>query len=119
MKHSIDCIIEAITFPGESAWNITIAAEDVSDAIVLMTALQYGKLSQIKLTDHHKTAVIRNNSLLLDDIPVSITATWLEAVLSMLLDIQLNGWTTTAHLDQDFAATQGNICVCFAVAPPK
>jgi len=33
----------------------------------------------------------------------------------MLLDVCLNGWTDTAHLDQDF----DNISVTVAVLPPN
>ena len=119
MKHSIDCTIETITIPGEDAWIITIAAEDVPHAIILLTALQYGKISQIRLTDHRKTAVICSDSLTLAATAVRITSTWLEALISTLLNVQLNGWNIPAHLDQDFTTANGEICVCFAVAPPQ
>jgi hypothetical protein len=119
MKHTINCNIQNITSSEESAWIITIAVENVPETIILLTALLQGKIPQIKLTDRRKTAVICSNRLLLDDLPVDISATWLEAILSMLLDIQLGGWTVTAHMDQDFTTINGRICVCFAVAPPK
>ena len=119
MKQTINCTIENITSSEESAWIITIAVENVPETIILLTALQHGKISQIKLTDHRKTAAICNDRLLLGDFPVDISATWLEAILSMLLDIQLGGWTVTAHMDQDFTTSNGRICVCFVVAPPK
>ena len=118
MKRALACTIDSITAPGQDAWILTIAAEDVSDAIIYLTALQYGKITQLRLTDRVKTADIERNRLLLNNLSVSITADWLDAVLSMLLDIQLNGWSHPAHLDQDFTTANGEICVCIAVAPP-
>ena len=119
MKHSIDCVIETMASPAEDAWIITIDHAAVSDAIILLTALRLDRISQIHLKDRRQTAVIRPDSLTLADTAVPITAIWLDAVCAMLVNIHLNGWTNTAHLDQDFTAPGGEICVCVTVAPPK
>ena len=118
MKRAIPCSIETITVPGEDAWIITIAATDVPDAIIYLTSLHYGKITHLKLTDGTKTAIMEPHHLLLDGLSIDITPDWREAILAMLLDIQLNGWSHPAHLDQDFPAPGGAICICFAVAPP-
>ena len=91
MQHAIGCIVETLT------------------------ALRLGKIKQIRLTDWHQTAVIRSHSLTLTDSTVPITSVWLDAVCNLLVDVCLNGWTDTAHLDADF----GKICVCIAAAPPS
>ena len=114
MKHAIACNIENIATPGEDAWIITIDHADVPDSVILLTALGLGKINQIRLADRTKTAVLRTDSLTLADTTIPITSVWLDAVCSLLVDVCLNGWTNTAHLDADF----GKICVCIAAAPP-
>ena len=115
MKHAVSCRIETITAPGEDCWIITIDHTEVSDAVILLTALRLGKLDQIRLTDRRHTVVIRSDSLTLADTTVPITSVWLDALCAMLVDTCLNGWTDTAHLDADLAQT----CVCIAAAPPS
>ena len=115
MKHAIACTIETIDAPGEDAWIITIDHADVPNTVILLTALRLGKINQIRLTDRTRAAVLRADSLTLDDTTVPITSVWLDAVCAMLVDVCLKGWTDTAHLDADF----GKICVCIAAAPPS
>ena len=119
MKHPIDCEIETIPSPREEAWIISLAEKDVSDLAILISALIHGKLPQFKLVDKAKTALIRTTPggyiLALDDTQINVTAIWLEAVLGMLLDVCLNGWSATAHLDQDF----GPVSICLTILPPK
>ena len=114
MKHAVSCRIETIAATGEDAWIITIDHADIPNAVILLTALRLGKLDQIRLTDRRHTAVIRSASLTLADTTVPATPVWLDAVCAMLVDVCLNGWTDTAHLDADL----GKICVCIAAAPP-
>ena len=113
MHHAIPCTIEILRNHDETAWIFTIPTEMVPDTIVLLTALQYGKLTQIKFTGQH-TAVLSARTLTLNGSTVVVTDIWLEAVISMLLDCLLNGWTHLAHLDQDFDDTT----VCISIAPP-
>ena len=114
MKHAVSCRIETIATPGEDAWIITIDHADIPNAVILLTALRLGKIKQIRLTDRREIAVIRSDSLTLADSSVPITSVWLDTVCNLLVDVCLNGWTNTAHLDADF----GKICVCIAAAPP-
>ena len=80
MKHAIGCTIETLAAPGEDAWIITIDHADIPNAVILLTALQLGKINQIRLTDCHQTAVIRSHSLTLTDAAVAITPVWLDAI---------------------------------------
>ena len=113
MSHTIPCSIEILHSHGETAWIVTLPMEKIPDAIILLTALQYGKLAQIKFTGQH-TAVLSPRTLTLDDAAVAVTDVWLEAVMGMFLDCLLNGWSPAAHLDQDFEDT----AVCISIAPP-
>ena len=113
MRHTIPCTIEILRNQAETAWLFTIPMEKVPDTIVLLTALQYGKLTQIKFTSQ-RTAVLSAHTLTLDGAAVAVTDVWLEAVMGMFLDCLLNGWSPAAHLDQDFEDT----AVCISIAPP-
>ena len=115
MQHAIGCTIETLAAPGEDVWIITIDHADIPDAVILLTALRLGRINQIHLTDRRQTAVIRSHSLTLSDTTVAITPVWLDAVCNLLVDVCLNGWTDTAHLDADL----NNTCVCIAAAPPS
>ena len=87
--------------------------------MILLSALLYEKLPHIKFLDNEKTATICNSgkgySLVLGGEQVVVTKNWLEAVLSVLLNVCLNGWSMTAHIDADFDTTS----VCVAVLPPE
>ena len=113
MRHTIPCTIEILRNQAETAWLFTIPMEKVPDTIVLLTALQYGKLTQIKFTGQH-TAALSARTLTLDGATVVVTDRWVEAVTGMFLDCLFQGWTQTAHLDQDF----DNTAVCISIAPP-
>ena len=113
MRHTIPCTIEILHSHGETAWIVTIPMEKIPDATILLTALQYGKLTQIKFTGQ-RTAVLSSRTLTLDGAVVAVTDIWLEAVMGMFLDCLLNGWSPATHLDQDFDNTN----VCISIAPP-
>ena len=116
MKSFVSCDIEILSVPGETAWVISIPTEAVSDTALLLTGLLYGKLSRVKFTDETHTAILfADNILNLDGVQIQVTTVWLEAVLGMLLDVCLNGWSVTAHLDEDFE----NISITVAVLPPE
>ena len=119
MKHSIPCKIDVLHTLGETAWIISLAAEAVPDAVILLAALLYEKLPRIKILDKCKAAEISNSqegySLSLDGEKIAVTKIWLEAVLSDLLNVCLNGWSMTAHIDEEFET----ISVCIAVLPPE
>ena len=114
MKHAIACTIETLAASGEDVWIITIDHADIPDAVIQLTALRLGRINQIRLTNRRQTAVIRSHNLTLTDSTVAITPVWLDAVCAMLVDVCLNGWTDTAHLDADLGQTS----VCIAAAPP-
>ena len=112
------CNIESVSFPDEAAWIISVPTEAVADAALLLSGLLYGKLSRVKFTDKTHAAVLSvadGYVLNLDGAQIATTKSWMEAVLGMLLDVCLHGWTDTAHLDQDFEKTT----VTVAVLPPE
>ena len=119
MKRAIDCKIVYLHAPGEDAWIVSIPTETAPDAVILLTAMLQGRLPQVKFSDQENNALICGASagytLAIADAQIAVAEVWLEAVLGMLLDVCLEGWTNTAHLDQDF----GNICVSVAVLPPE
>jgi len=118
MKAYVSCNIEALYFPGETAWILSVPTEAVTDAALLLSGLIYGKLDRVTFTSQSCNAMLSAADgyvLNLDGKTITATKIWLEAVLGMLLDVCLNGWTDTAHLDQDF----DNISVTVAVLPPN
>ena len=117
MKPCISCNIEVLSVPGEAALVISIPAEAVPDAVVLLTAMLYGKYNRINFADKSRTAALSASdgyALNLEDKQIAVTKVWVEAFLGMLLDVCLHGWSDTAHLDQDFE----NLSVAVAVLPP-
>ena len=117
MKPCISCNIEVLSVPGEAALVISIPAEAVPDAVVLLTAMLYGKYNRINFADKSCTAALSASdgyALNLEDKQIAVTKVWVEAFLGMLLDVCLHGWSDTAHLDQDFE----NLSVAVAVLPP-
>ena len=119
MKPYIFCNIETLSLPGETAWVISIPGEAVSDAALRLSGLRYGKVNRLKFQDKSHIAMlstgIHGYDLHLDGAQIPVTEVWVEAVLGMLLDVYLQGWSETAHLDQDF----GNVGVTVAVLPPQ
>ncbi len=119
MKQFISCEIETISIPGETFWMISIPTEVMEDAALLLSGLLYEKVNRVKFSDKSRTAMLCANTsgfyLNLDSEQITVTKIWLDAVLGMLLDVCLNGWSVTAHLDQDF----GNVTVTVAVLPPE
>ena len=119
MEQSIPCQIERLSYLSETAWMISIPANAVPNAALLLSALLYKKANRVKFADKFYTVSICNTSggysLNLNDQQIAVTADWIEAVLGILLDVCLSGWSNTAHLDQDFE----NVCVTVAVLPPN
>ena len=118
MKQFVSCNIETLACSRETAWIISIHTESASDTALLLSGLLYGKVNRVKFADKSRTAVLSasdNYALNLEGMQVRVTQVWLEALLGMLLDVCLNGWKDTAHLDQDF----GNVTVTLAVLAPQ
>ena len=117
MKPHISCNIEILSDPGETAWILSIPAGSAQDAVLLLSGLLYGKVNRIQFADRSRTAVLSGSdgyALTLDGRQIAVTKVWLETLLGMLLEVCLQGWTDTAHLDQDFH----NVSVTIAVLPP-
>ncbi len=105
MKRTVNCKIESISSPGETAWIISLPEEAAYETAMLLALLNQGKVPQVKFADKSRSAVIRPESggyvLVLKDTQATVTQTWLDALTGMLMDVYFNGWSDTSHLDQD------------------
>ena len=119
MKHCITCQIESLAASGETVWTFSLPASVLPDAVILLSALVYEKTNQVKFACQDHTAQLCAAPdgfwLNLDGMQIAVTKVWLEAVLGMLLDTCVNGWSVTSHIDQEFE----NTSVTVAVLPPK
>ncbi len=119
MKRSVDCKIESLSSPGETAWLISLPEKAAQEAALLLAILNQGKIPQVKFADKSRSAVIcatqDGYTLMLKNAQIAVTQTWVEALMGMLMDVYLNGWSDTAHLDQDFEKTS----VTVTVLPPQ
>ena len=117
MKPHISCNIEILSVSEDTAWILSIPTESTQDTVLLLSGLLYGKVNRIQFADRSRTAVLSASdgyALALEGRQIAVTKVWLETVLGMLLEVCLQGWTDTAHLDQDFH----NVSVTIAVLPP-
>lgn len=118
MKCSVACNIEHIQASGEEVWILSISSDHVADAAMMLSGLFLGKVERIKFADKtcsvsvHKTPA--GYQLNLGGAQIAVTKIWLKAVLAMLVDSYLNGWSDTAHLDQQF----DGVSVTAAILPP-
>ena len=118
MKPYISCNIEVLSVSDETVWILSLPVEAASDAALLLSGLLYGKIKRVKFADKSCAAILAaadDSTLNLDGVQIKVTKIWLEAVLGLLLEVCLNGWAGTAHLDQDFE----KISVTVAVLPPE
>lgn len=126
MPRAIDCTIEHLHVSNEEIWIISVPAGKAADVIVVFAAFHLEKTNTIQFADRRSRQSVRiertNQSaflLSLNDKPVSISKTWLEAVAAMLTDVALYGWLDTAHLDADFDCGTETVAVCVKVEPPE
>lgn len=119
MKKSIDCTIDRMASSDEEAWVLSLPLASVPETIILLASLIHGKLPKVKFADKTLSAAIwiapSGYALTLDNSRIAVSKVWVEAVLGMLLDVCLNGWSDIAHLDQDFE----NKSVTVLVLPPE
>lgn len=115
---------------------ISIAFEEVDKAIILFSALWEQKIKQVRFKDpvhctsfavsysmHENTSRGKRSATTLilqfEDYDLPITDTWFQAIYAMLLNVWLNGWNETAHLDEDFLYKTEQISLCFEISPPS
>ncbi len=127
-RRTIDCTIERLHEEQAEAWWIGIPCTDVQSVLVLLTAYTFHKVRQIRLRDCNSRQSLRlewcamkgcnRQVLALDDQQLSMDNIWLDAIISMLLDVYLSGWMDTAHIDYDFQTPESDITICIEVLPP-
>ena len=114
MKY-IPCIIETLHTDTENYWHITVSAKYCADAAVDFSALHLGRSEQMVFADKDQRFTICPNSVTLGQRTVAVDESWLEAVWCLFLDTYRNGWTNTAHIDQDFSDRNGDLCITIAI----
>ena len=112
---TIPCTIELIFSPTETYWYISVPAEAAPEAALMFAALHLGRAEKFVFRDKARQFVITHGFAAIGDQTVSVTQTWLDALWCLFMDTHLNGWTNTAHLDQDF----GNVSITVAILPPR
>ena len=117
MKY-IPCTIESYSDRSEAGWYIAVPADHAADAALEFSALHLGRSDRIVFADKDQRFTIRRNSVTLGQRTIAVDANWLEAVWCLFLDTHRNGWSDTAHIDQDFCDKNGSLCITIRLAPP-
>ena len=135
MKKAVQCEITCEEYGAETLWMVSVAFEEVEKAIILLSALSEGRIGQAVFRDpaHGRSLTIRYSPqestskrkktadspiLQLDTDAIAVTDTWFHAVWGLLLNVWLDGWNETAHLDAEFSQDTKPVSVFFVIAPP-
>lgn len=108
---NIPCTIQTISCRGEDCWEISVPCDYASEAALEFAALHLGRAEKIVFSDKTDLFTIRADAVSLGLRTISVTPCWLEAVWCLFLDIHRNGWSDTAHIDQDFSDRNGNLSI--------
>ncbi len=117
----MNCKIEKLETLGEAAWILSIPAGNVDKLIIQLTAYKFGKQHKISFSDPQTGISITlkrtstQSALEIGGASIPANEIWLDAVTAMLLDVHLNGWSDTAHLDQDFTTSRDMLSLCVNV----
>ena len=116
---SIPCVIDILEENEEFFWIITVSSSDVSQTALYLSALHNAIVPEIRFQDIRRKEIvaITLHDLSLNNRTVSITPTWLDALLSLFLRVALNGWTDTAHLDGTFSDESSEISITVTITP--
>ena len=114
MKY-IPCSIDTIRTTAEDFWEISVPCEYASEAALEFAALHLSRRSKIVFSDKTNCFTIFSDSVTLGQRTVSVGQCWLEAVWCLFLDTHRNGWSHTAHIDQDFSDQSGNLTITIRV----
>jgi len=123
------CSISNVKELTEEVWIVSIPTDKVHELIVRFIAFEYGKIDSLCLRDVSNKLFVQLERIT-DKKPspqtvlnfggnrIPIYKEWCKAIVSMLLDVGLWGWTDTAHLDFDLSTDAGIISACFRVIGP-
>ena len=98
----IPCSIDLIHTPQEDGWIISVPQESAADAALDFAALHLGHTQKIIFSDGVKHLIICPEAIIFEEHTIPVDAVWIDAIWSLFLDCHRNGWSDTAHIDQEF-----------------
>ena len=110
MKY-IPCSIDTIHTTAEDFWEISVPSVYASEAALEFAALHLRRTKKIVFSDKTNCFTIFSDAVALGNRTVSVGQCWLDAVWCLFLDTHRNGWSHTAHIDQDFSDRSGNLTI--------
>ena len=114
----IPCTIETIRAEGEDCWEISVPSVYASEAALEFAALHLNRREKIVFSDKTNCFTIFSDAVTLGNRTVSVEQCWLDAVWCLFLDTHRNGWSHTAHIDQDFSDKSKELCITIRLTPP-
>lgn len=118
MKY-IPCSIDTIRTTAEDFWEISVPCEYASEAALEFAALHLSRTEKIVFSDKTNYFTIFSDAVMLGQRTVSVDQCWLDAVWCLFLDTHRNGWSHTAHIDQDFSGKNKDLCITIRLTPPS
>ena len=118
MKY-IPCSIDTIRTTAEDFWEISVPCEYASEAALEFAALHLSRTEKIVFSDKTNCFTIFSDAVMLGQRTVSVDQCWLDAVWCLFLDTHRNGWSHTAHIDQDFSSKIKDLCITIRLTPPS
>ena len=118
MKY-IPCSIDTIRTTAEDFWEISVPCEYASEAALEFAALHLSRTEKIVFSDKTNCFTIFSDAVMLGHRTVSVDQCWLDAVWCLFLDTHRNGWSHTAHIDQDFSSKIKDLCITIRLTPPS
>lgn len=115
---SIPCTIETFHGRSDDCWVISVSAEHAAEAALEFASMHLGRSDKVVFSDKTKRFTIRPDSATLEQRTITVNTTWSESVWCLFLDAYQNGWTNTAHLDQDFHDRNGSLCITIELTYP-
>ena len=115
----IPCTIETIRAEDEDCWEISVPCEYTSEAALEFAALHLNRTEKIVFSDKTNCFTIFSDSVTLGNRTVSVAQCWRDAVWCLFLDTHRNGWSHTAHIDQDFSSKIKDLCITIRLTPPS
>lgn len=129
MKNYISSKIECLSSQLEEAVIITLEVNNLAETVVLLVGLTHNKLKNIVFRDETNLysvilSYFKSNKkedkylIQIGERRFEVKGTWIDSLISMMLEVLIKGWYQGAHIDYDFACEQRAFELCFAVNSP-